>query len=331
MSMKRRDFITLLGGAAAAWPLAARAQHTAMPVIAFISGRSASASARYVTAFRRGLVETGYVDGQNTAVEYNWLEGQYDRLPALLADLINRRVNAIVTPGSTPAAVAAKAATATIPIVFSVAQDPVRLGLVASLSHPGGNATGINFFAQEVAAKRLRLLHDLVPKAERIAVIVNPANASSAENNLREVQQAAPIIGLQIAMVLKATTIAEIDAAFEALARERADALFVAGDGFFDSRAVQFATLAARVGIPAAYQQRENVSAGGLMSYGTDFADTYRQAGIYTGSILKGVKPAELPVMQATKFEFVINVGTARALGIEVPATLLARADEVIE
>jgi putative ABC transport system substrate-binding protein len=328
--MKRREFITLLGSAAA-WPLAVQAQQAAMPVIAFISGRSASASTRYVTAFRRGLAETGYVEGQNTAVEYNWLEGQYDRLPALLADLIKRRVNAIVTPGSTPAAVAAKAATATIPIVFSVAQDPVRLGLVASLSHPGGNATGINFFAQEVAAKRLRLLHDLVPKAMRIAVIVNPANASSAENNLREVQQAAPIIGLQIAMVLKATNIAEIDAAFETLARERADALFVAGDDFFDSGAVQFATLAARVGIPAAYQQRENVSAGGLMSYGTDFADTYRQAGIYTGSILKGVKPAELPVMQATKFEFVINVGTARALGIEVPPTLLALADEVIE
>jgi putative tryptophan/tyrosine transport system substrate-binding protein len=329
--MKRREFITLLGGAAAAWPLAARAQQPAMPLVGFISGRSANTSSRYLAAFRKGLIETGYVEGTNVAVEYNWLEGHYDHLQALVTDLIRRQAAVIATPGSTPAALAAKAATATIPIVFSAAQDPVRLGLVASLSRPGGNATGVNFFAQEVAAKRLRLLHDLVPKAVRIAVIVNPANASSAANNLREVQQAAPMIGLQIQTVLKATTIGEIDAAFATLARERPDALFVAGDGFFDTRAGQFATLSARERIPAAYQQRDDAAAGGLMSYGTDFADMYYQVGVYTGSILKGAKPADLPVVQSTKFEFVINLQTARALGIEVPPAVLSIADEVIE
>jgi putative ABC transport system substrate-binding protein len=329
--MRRREFITLLGGTAAAWPLAVRAQQPPMPVIAFISGRSAAASTRYVVAFRKGLNESGYVEGQNVTVEYSWLDGHYDQLPALLADLIGRRVAAIATPGSTPGAIAAKAATATIPIVFSVAQDPVRLGLVDSLAHPGGNATGINFFAQEVAGKRLRLLHDLVPKAVRVAVLINPANASSAEYNLRQVQQAAPSVGLQIQQVLKASTITEIDAAFATLEVERPDALFVAGDGFFDNRAGQIAALAARAKIPAAYQQREDVEAGGLMSYGTDFADMYRQVGIYSGSILKGAKPTDLPVQQAIKFEFVINMQTARALGIEVPPGVLSIADEVIE
>ena len=327
--LRRRDFITLLGGAAA-WPLAARAQQPAMPVVGFIHGGSADASARYVAAFRKGLNETGYVEGQNVTVEYHWLEGQYDRLPALVADLVRRRVAVIATPGSNAAALAAKAATATIPIVFGVAEDPVKLGLVASLARPGGNATGINFFTQEVVAKRLRLLHDLVPKAVRIAVLVNPANASSAETTLREVQEAAPTIGLQI-QILNATTIGEIDAAFATLARERPDALFVAADAFFASRRVQFATLAARDRIPATYSNRDYVAAGGLMSYGTDLADMFRQVGVYTGSILKGAKPADLPVLQSTKFEFVINLQTARALGIEVPPALLAIADEVIE
>jgi ABC-type uncharacterized transport system substrate-binding protein len=328
--VKRRAFITLLGGAAA-WPLAARAQQSAMPVIAFISGRSADASARYVAAFRKGLNETGYVEGKSVVVEYNWLEGHYDRLPALLTDLIGRRVAVLTTPGSTPGAIAAKAATSTIPIVFSVAQDPVKLGLVNSLAHPGGNATGINFFAQEVAGKRLALLHDLVPKAVNVAVLINPANVSSAEYNFRQVQQAAPSFGMKIQQVLKASTVAEIDAVFATLERERPDALFVAGDGFFDTRAGQIAGLAARAKIPAAYQQRENVEAGGLMSYGTDFADMYRQVGVYAGSILKGAKPFEMPVQQATKFEFVINLQAARGLGIEVPPTLLAIADGVIE
>jgi putative ABC transport system substrate-binding protein len=328
--VKRRDFITLLGGVAA-WPLAARAQQPAVPVIAFISGRSADASARYVAAFRKGLNETGYVEGKSVVVEYNWLEGHYDRLPALLTDLIGRRVAVLTTPGSTPGAIAAKAATSTIPIVFSVAQDPVKLGLVNSLAHPGGNATGINFFAQEVAGKRLALLHDLVPKAVNVAVLINPANVSSAEYNFRQVQQAAPSFGMKIQQVLKASTVAEIDAVFATLERERPDALFVAGDGFFDTRAGQIAGLAARAKIPAAYQQRENVEAGGLMSYGTDFADMYRQVGVYAGSILKGAKPFEMPVQQATKFEFVINLQAARGLGIEVPPTLLAIADGVIE
>ncbi len=266
-----------------------------MPVIGFINGSSADASARFVAAFRKGLNETGYVEGQNVTVEYHWLEGQYDRLPALVADLVRRRVAVIATPGSTPAALAAKAATATIPIVFGVPEDPVRLGLVASLARPGGNATGINFFSEEVVAKRLRLLHDLVPKAVRVAVLVNPANATGAETTLRDVQQAAPAIGLQI-QILNATTIGEIDAAFAALARERPDALFVAGDAFFTSRRGQFAILAARERIPAAYANRDIVAAGGLMSYGTDLADMFHQVGVYTGNILKGAKPADLPV-----------------------------------
>ena len=277
-----------------------------MPVVGFVSGGSADASAGLVAAFRKGLSETGYVEGQNVTVEYHWLEGQYDRLPALMADLVRRRVAVIATPGTTPAAIAAKAATATIPIVFGVAEDPVKLGLVASLARPGGNATGINFFIQEVVAKRLALLHELVPKAVRVAVLLNPANATSAETTLRGVQEAARIIGLQI-HVLNASTSREIDAAFATLARERPDALFVAGDAFFTSRRVQFATLAARDRIPAAYGQRDYVEAGGLMSYGTDIADSFRQVGVYTGNILKGAKPADLPVVQSTKFEFVIK------------------------
>jgi len=326
----RRKFISVLGGAAVAWPLAARAQQPALPVVGFINGGSADGSARYAAAFRKGLNESGYVEGQNVTVEYHWLEGQYDRVPALAADLVRRQVAVIATPGFTPAALAAKAVTATIPIIFSVAEDPVRLGLVASLARPGGNATGINIFTQEVAAKRLRLLHDLVPKAVRIAVLVNPAVASIAEFTIRDVQEAAPTIGLQI-QFLNASTIGEIDVAFAALARERPDALFVAPDSFFTSRRGQFATLTARDRIPAAYAVREPVEAGGLMSYGTDLADAFRQVGVYTGSILKGAKPADLPVVQSTKFEFVINLQTARALGIEVPSGVLSIADEVIE
>jgi len=270
------------------------------------------------------------VDGQNTTIEYLWLNGQYDALPALMADLVRRRVTLIATPGVTDAAIAAKAATATIPIVFGVADDPVKLGLVASLARPGGNATGINFFALELTAKRLGLLRELVPKATRIAVLVNPANASSTESTLRDAQGAAHVLGMQI-VVLNASTISEIEAAFATLVREHADALFVAGDAFFNSRRVQFATLASRDRVPTNYVLREHVEAGGLMSYGTSRMDMFRQAGVYTGSILKGVKPADLPVLQSTKFEFVINLHTARLLGIEVPPGLLAIADEVIE
>ena len=327
--MKRREFIAGLGGAAAGWPFVARAQQPAVPVIGFVTGGSADAFADRARAFRKGLSETGYIEGQNVTVEYHWLEGQYDRLPALMADLVRRRMAVIVTPGNVPT-LAAKAATATIPIAFSVAEDPVKLGLVASLARPGGNSTGINFFSAEVVAKRLGLLHVLVPKAVRVAVLVNPANATNAETTLRSVQEAARVIGLQI-QVLNASTTSEIDAAFAALARERPDILFVAPDAFFVSRRVQFATLAARDRIPAAYSTREFVAAGGLMSYGTDIADDFRQVGVYTGTILKGAKPADLPVQQSTKFEFTINLQTARALGLTIPETLLATADEVIQ
>ena len=328
--IRRREFIVTIGSAAAAWPNAARAQPPVMPVIGFINGGSADASARFVTAFRQGLNQTGFVEGQNLGVEYHWLEGKYDQLPALMADMVRRRMALIATPASGPAARAAKAATSTIPIVFSVAQDPVQLGLVASLSRPGGNATGLNFFNREVAGKRLRLLHELVPKAVRVAVLLNPANAGSAEANLREVQEAAPTIGLQI-QILKATTIGEINAAFASFARERPDALFLASDGFFTDRRVQFATLTARDRIPASGAESQFVKAGLLMSYGTDYTETFRQVGDYAGRILKGEKPAELPVIQSSKFEFVLNLQTAQALNIEVPAGVLSIADEVVE
>jgi putative ABC transport system substrate-binding protein len=296
-----------------------------VPVVGFIRDGSADGSARFVAAFRKGLNETGYIEGQNVTVEYHWLEGQYDRLPALLGDLVRRQVAVIATPGVVPSR-AAKAATSTIPIVFGVGDDAVRLGLVASLARPGGNATGVNFFNGEVIAKRLRLLQDLVPKVARVAVLVNPANIAQ----LREAQEAAPTIGLQI-QILNASTISEIDAAFTTLARERPDALFVAADAFFLDRRVQLATLTARDRIPATYATRELVAAGGLMSYGTDIADVFHQVGVYTGRILKGAKPADLPVLQTTKFEFVINRTTARALGLEIPASVLSIVDEVIE
>ena len=327
--MKRREFITVLG-TAAAWPLAARAQQSAMPVIGLVNAGSREMAAERPAAFRKGLAETGYVEGQNVTVEYHWLNGQYDRVPSLMADLVRRRVAVIATPGATPVAQAAKAATTTIPIVFGVGEDPVKLGLVASLARPGGNATGINFFYSEVTAKRLGLLHELVPKAVRVTVLVNPANAPITEATLREVPEAARAIGLQI-QVLNASTSREIEAAFATLVRERADALFVASDAFFVSRRVQFATLAARHGIPAVHSTRVEVAAGALMSYGTDILDMWRQVGVYTGQILKGAKPPELPVIQSSKFEFVINLQTARALGLEVPNSLQLLADEVIE
>src|SRR3974390_1166244 len=327
--MKRREFITLISGAAAAWPLVARAQQPTMPVIGFIRDGSAEGNARYVAGFRKGLSESGYVEGQDVTVEYHFLEGKYDRLLELLADLVRRQVAVIVTP-VTMIALAAKAATATIPIVFLVGGDPVELGLVASLARPGGNVTGVNILTSEVVAKRLRLLHDLMPKAVRIAVLVNPGNASVAKATVQDVQKAAPTMGLQV-QILNATSIGEIDAAFATFARERPDALFVAPDGLFTSRRVQLATLAASYKIPATYPIRDYVEVGGLMSYGPDFTDMFRQVGVYTGSILKGAKPAELPVLQSTKFEFVINLTTAKALGLTIPAGVISIADEVIE
>jgi putative ABC transport system substrate-binding protein len=295
-----------------------------------VSTGSAVGSAPRASAFRKGLSEVGYVDGQNVTIEYHWLEGRRDQLPAVMADLVRRQVALIATPGSIVATLAAKAAMTTIPIIFGSPEDPVRLGLVASLGRPGGNATGINSFSQEVIGKRLRLLHDLLPKAVRIAVLVNPSNVSSAETTLHEVQEAAPTMGLQIEF-LHATTVSEIDETFTTLARERFDALFVAPDAFFNSRALQFASLTARERLPATYSGFEVVLAGGLMSYGSDLADLSRQVGVYTGKILQGAKPAELPVLQSAKFVFAINIQTARTLGIEVPPGVLSIADEVIE
>jgi putative ABC transport system substrate-binding protein len=291
---------------------------------------SRDASAVNAEAFRKGLGESGYVDGQNVTVEYHWLDSQPNRVPALLDDLIRRRVAVIATPVATSITIAAKAATATIPIVFGVSEDPVKLGLVASLARPGGNATGFNSLSREVDAKRMALLHELVPKGLRVAVLLNPAVPATTETTLQQVQEAARAIGLQL-QVLYASTSREIDAAFATFGRERSDALFVSGNTFFVSRRVQLATLAARERIPTAYIDRGSVEAGGLMSYGTNFADSFHHVGLYTGQILKGARPADLPVVQATKFQFVINLQTARTLGIEVPSQLLAIADEVIE
>jgi putative ABC transport system substrate-binding protein len=328
--MRRRDFMTLLGGAAASWPLAARAQQPAMPVIGFLNPSSPDAYADRLRAFRQGLKETGYVEGENVAIEYRWAENQIDRLPALAAELVRRRVTVIAATGGPAAASAAKAATTMIPIVFSVGEDPVRLGLVASLARPGGNLTGINIFIGELVAKRLELLRELVPAATRVAVLVDPADAAYAETTVMNVEAAARAIGLQI-QVVNAGTSREINAAFATFVRERPDALFVSSQSFFNSRRVQLALLAAHHSIPATYAVREYAEAGGLMSYGSNLVDAWRHVGVYAGRILKGAKPADLPVVQASKFELVINAETARMLGLTVPATLLSTADEVIE
>jgi putative tryptophan/tyrosine transport system substrate-binding protein len=323
--LRRREFITGIGGMAA-WTFRASAQQP-LPTVAFVTSRSEHTSLYAVNAFRKGLGETGYVEHRNVTVEYHWLDGQFDRLPALMADIVRRRVAVIATPSNTLITTTAKAATATIPIVFSVATDPVKTGLVASFARPGGNATGINYFALEVSAKRLALLHALAPKATRVAILVNPANGPSANVTLQNVENAARSSGLRT-RVLKASTSDEIDAAFASLADERADdVLFVAADGFFQSRGEQLVALTARDKIPAAYPDRATVQAGGLMSYGTDAVDMYRHVGVYIGNILNGAKPADLPVQESTKFEFVINRTTARALGLEIPVVLRVSAD----
>ena len=326
--MRRREFITLVGGAAAAWPLAARAQQAAMPVIGFLHGASPVAWTDQLRGFHRGLKDAGFVESENVAIVYRWAEGQYDRLPALVADLTRRQVTVLVAI-TTLGALAAKAATTTIPIVFLSAEDPVTLGLVASLARPGGNLTGINIFTTELVAKRLELLRELVPGAVRVAVLVNPAYPDS-ELMVRDVAAAARAMGLQI-QVLNASTSREINAAFANLVHERPDALFVGGEPFLNSRRVQLVHLASRHAVPATYPLRDYAEVGGLMSYGPNIADAFRQVGVYTGRILKGTKPADLPVVQASKFELVINAETARMLGLEIPPTLLARADEVIE
>ena len=329
--MKRREFITLIGGAAVAWPLAARAQQRAMPVVGFLNATSPDGFTERLTAFRQGLKDTGYVEGENVAIEYRWAEGQMERLPALAAELVRRPVAVIAAPGNTSVVLAAKAATTTIPIVFAVAEDPVRLGIVTSLARPGGNLTGVNFFNAELVAKRMELLRELVPGAVRVAVLVNPAtDVANAASVVRDVDAAARAKGAQM-QVFNASTSREIDVAFAALVRERLDALFVSGDGFFNSRRVQLVHLATRYAVPTTYAARDYPAVGGLMSYGTSITDTYRQTGVYAGRILKGAKPADLPVTQATKFELVINHQTARTLGLAVPPTLLSLADEVIE
>jgi putative tryptophan/tyrosine transport system substrate-binding protein len=328
--IERRKFLATLGGAAAAWPLESRAQQPAMPVIGFLDPRSPDTMTGRLRAFRQGLKDSSFVEGENVAIEYRFADGQIDRLPELAAELVRRRVAVITATGGSVTAFAVKAATATIPFVFLAGEDPVRLGLVASLARPGVNATGINFFNAEVSAKRLELLRELVPAATRLAVLVNPANPSNMETTLRGVEADTRAMGLQI-QVHNVSTKHDIDAAFATFANERPDAVFVSGDTVFTSRRVQLVQLATRHALPAAYTQRDFTEVGGLMSYGTNVPEAYRQAGVYTGRILKGEKAADLPVMQSTKFELVINAQTARMLGLTVPDKLLALADEVIE
>jgi putative ABC transport system substrate-binding protein len=328
VTMKRREFITVLGGATAAWPLAARAQQPAMPVVGFLHFRSPDDFANLLAAFRRGLAENGYVEGQTVTIDYRWAEGQYDRLGAMAAELARQPV-AVLVAGAEPAVLAAKAATSTVPIVFSIGSDPVELGLVASYNRPGGNATGINMLTTTLEAKRLGLLHQLVPQATTLGVLLH-SDYPTAERQLSDVQTAVRAANLQI-HVLRVSNDHEIDAAFETIAQQHIAALTVVGSTFFDTRREHLVALAARHAVPAMYQFREYAAAGGLMSYGIDLADVYRQVGIYTGRILKGAKPAELPVLQPTKFEFVINLKTAKALDLTSPPGLLAIADEVIE
>ena len=329
VTIGRRELLTALGGAAAAWPLAASAQQPAMPVIGFLHPTSPDTYAERLRAFREGLKDAGFIEGENVAIEYRWADNQSDRLPVLAAELVRRQV-AVIVAGITSAAFAAKTATTKVPIVFSSPEDPVGLGLVASLARPDGNLTGINWFASEVAAKRLELLRELVPGAAHVALLVQSANVRIAEATVRDVEAAARAMGLQI-RVLNANTSREIDTAFATLASERSDALFVGSSSFFSARRVQLAHWATHHRVPATYSTRQYVEAGGLMSYGASLTDASRQMGVYTGRILKGAKPADLPVVQSSKFELVINHPTARMLGLDVPATLLARADEVIE
>jgi ABC-type uncharacterized transport system substrate-binding protein len=326
--MRRHEFIALMGGAAA-WPFAARAQHLKEPLTGLLSAGAAGASTHLLTVFRQSLAEAGYVEGRNVAIEYYYAEGHYDRLPAMASDLVRREVTVIVAAGGTAPALVAKAATATIPIVFSVTDDPVALGLVASFARPGGNATGINFPLAELAAKQLGLLHELVPAARRIGLLVNPNNSPS-EAVTKDVMAAASAAGIEISVV-EADSSRAIETAFATLVHNRTEALLIGTDPFLFSRRVQLATLAARHAIPAAFTAREFPEVGGLMSYGTSITEVFRQVGAYVGRILKGVKPADLPVLRSATFEFVINMSTANALGLEIPPTLLSRADEVIE
>jgi putative ABC transport system substrate-binding protein len=327
--MKRREFITLLGSAAVVYPMAARAQQPAMPVVGFLNGQSPGPYAPMAAAFRQGLIEEGHIENRNVAIEYRWAEGRPDRLPALAADFVQRQVAVIVATGGNDAAVAARGATSTIPIIFTLNDDPRKYGLVASLNRPGGNVTGVSWFSAQLGPKRLELLHELVPDAKTVALLLNPNNAESVTQPA-ELQEAARVLGVELA-VLRASTTNEIDTAFSAIIAQHFGALVIAGDAFLQSRRDQIIASAARHAVPTIYVNREMADTGGLMSYGNSLADAYRRAGTYTGRILKGAKPADLPVDQATKFELIINLKTAKALSLNIPPKLLALADEVIE